>query len=529
MHTKPNFRFAFGIAAVAALSACADLDVSNPNAPDLERALATGEDVQNIAVSTVNSWYLTSTELHPYTMMSVTADVSSANFGNFGMRFNNLEPRAEYVNNSAGGDRAVAENPWNFNYGTLGAANDVLKAIAGGVVITNAQNTAKYQALAQFSQAASFSNLALIHDQAFIVDETVDVAANPPTLEPYTAVATAALAKWDKLIADLNGKNETYDATVIPLTAGALTSSMLQKVANTMAARTIALMPRTGAENTAAQWARVLSYAEKGIGGTGPGAAGRFDFTIAADGNNWWSYIASYYDEATWMRVDMRVINMMDPTQPAKYAGTVPPAPNSADARLGKGDAAATDFQFHNAVIGDPARGIYMMSPYSHKRYRYTARTSPVPYEGPVPYILATENDLMIAEALIRTNGSLSRAADLINNTRVGRGNLAPVSAGDGATALLNALYYERVIELLATNGLELFDGRRFEKLQAGTPRHIPVPAKELEVLALPIYTFGGPNNPDKTMLDGMRLRNAQLVEAMTSRRLVGRRVQAER
>ena len=129
MHTKPNIRFALGIAAVAALSACADLDVTNPNAPDLERALATGEDVQNIAVSTINSWYLTSTELHPYTMMSVTADVSTGNFGNFGMRFNNLEPRAEYVNNSAGGDRDVAENPWELNYGTLGAANDVLKAL----------------------------------------------------------------------------------------------------------------------------------------------------------------------------------------------------------------------------------------------------------------------------------------------------------------------------------------------------------------------------------------------------------------
>jgi hypothetical protein len=57
MHTKPSFRFAFGIVALAAVSGCAELDVSNPNNPDLERALASGEDVQNIAVSTVNSWY----------------------------------------------------------------------------------------------------------------------------------------------------------------------------------------------------------------------------------------------------------------------------------------------------------------------------------------------------------------------------------------------------------------------------------------------------------------------------------------
>ena len=520
MHTKPSFRFAFGIVALVAVSGCADLDVSNPNNPDLERALASGEDVQNIAVSTVNSWYLTSTELHPYTMMSVTADVSAANFGNFGMRFNNLEPRAEYVNNSAGGDRAVAENPWNFNYGTLGAANDVLRAIAGGVEIVDAANTAKYKALAQFSQAASFTNLALIHDQAFIVDETTDVIASPPTLEPYTAVATTALAKWDQLIADLNGKAETYDPTVLPLESGALSSKSLQQISNTIAARTIALLPRTGAENAAANWAKVLAYADQGISGAG---LPRFDMTIVADNNNWWSYIASYYDEPTWMRVDMRVINMMDPSQPVKFTGTIPPAATSADARLD------SDFQFHNAVIGDPARGIYMQSPYSHKRYRYTARTSPVPYEGPVPYILAAENDLLIAEALIRTNGDLDRAATLINATRVGRGNLPPVSAATGAQGLLDALYYERVIELFATNGQELFDGRRFEKLQTGTPRHIPVPAKELEVLALPIYTFGGPTKPDKNVLDGMSLRNTNLHHAMSTRRVSGRRAQAER
>lgn len=527
MHTKPHLRFAFGIAAVAALSACADLDVTNPNAPDLERALATGEDVQNIAASTMNSWYLTSTSLYPYFMMSATADVLTSNFGNFGMRFNNLEPRTEYVNNSAGGDRDVAEGPWEDNYGTLGAANDVLKAIANGVEITDAATTAKYKALAQFAQAASFTNLALIHDQAFIVDETVDVATNPPVLEPYTAVATAALAKWDQLIADLNGKNETYDPSVIPLAEGALTSAFMQRVANTMAARTIALLPRTGAENTAANWAKVLAYADKGISGSG---LPRSDFTIVAEGNNWWSYIASYGDEPTWTRVDMRVINMMDPAQPAKFTGTIPPAPSSPDARLGNGSATALDFQFHNAVIGDPARGIYMQSPYSHKRYRYTARTSPNGFEGPVPYLLATENDLMIAEALIRTNGDLTRAAALINLTRVGRGNLPPVTAGTGTAGLLDALYYERVIELLHTNGLELFDGRRFEKLQTGTARHIPVPAKELEVLSLPIYTFGGANNPDKTVLDGMTVRASHpLLQKMTTRRLSGRRVQAER
>lgn len=521
MHTKTNIRFAFGIAAVAALSACSDLEVSNPNAPDIERALATGEDVKNIAISSINSWYITSTGNHPFMMSAVTADVLTGNFGNFGMRFNNLEPRAEYVNNSAGGDKDVAELPWNDNYGTLGAANDVLRAIADGVVITNDAETAKYAALAQFSQAATFTNLALLFDQAFVVDEATDVIADPPQLQPYTDVATAALTRWDALIADLSGKAETYDVTVLPLSAGALSSQFLAQISNTMAARTIAYLPRTGAENATADWAKVLAYAEKGISGPGLPAA---DVSVVGDGCNVWCSILLWYgDEPSWLRVDMRVINMLDPTQPTKFTGTIPPAATSADARL------ASDFQFHNAVIGDAARGIFMQSPYSHKRWRYHARFSPTDGEGFAPYVLAAENDLLIAEALIRTNGDLSRAASLINASRVGRGNLPPVAAGDGATALLDALYYEHVIELMNTNGLEFFDGRRFEKIQTGTVRHLPVPAKELEVLALPIYTFGGPTNPDKNVLDGMSYRNANLLKALSTRRVSSRRVQAER
>lgn len=41
------------------------------------------------------------------------------------------------------------------------------------------------------------------------------------------------------------------------------------------------------------------------------------------------------------------------------------------------------------------------------------------------------------------------------------------------------------------------FNRRRIDGLILGTPRHMPVPAKELEVLVRQIYTFGGPGAPD--------------------------------
>src|ERR1051325_5254292 len=121
-------RTAFGRLAKAAtllmLGACAGLDVSNPNNPDVKAATASPEDVKAIAISSINSWYLTSTWTEPYMMLEVTSDHLTANFGNFGMRFNNLEPRIAYENNSAGGDRAVAASPWGPNHPSLGAADE---------------------------------------------------------------------------------------------------------------------------------------------------------------------------------------------------------------------------------------------------------------------------------------------------------------------------------------------------------------------------------------------------------------------
>ena len=120
---------------------------------------------------------------------------------------------------------------------------------------------------------------------------------------------------------------------------------------------------------------------------------------------------------------------------------------------------------------------------------------------GPTPYVLAAENDLLIAEALLRTNGSAATAATLINKTRVDRGNLTELTGAEGTDALLNAIFYERDIELMNTGGgLPLYDHRRIDDLQAGTLRHLPVPAKELEVLQLPLYTFGGTGPNDKVL-----------------------------
>jgi hypothetical protein len=197
-----------GAAAVLLAGACNNLDVTNPNQPDVKRALSSPEDVKSLAASTIRSWYMTTVsagpddggDVTPYIFGCVTSDVCTMNYGNFGARFNNLEPRIPYGNISSGGDRFVAQTPWDYNYGTIGATNDVLRAIKDGLSLGSTDETEKYKEEAQFSQAASYTYLSMEFDQAFVVTENSD-PATPPSLVDHTAVRDSTLRMWDDLIA----------------------------------------------------------------------------------------------------------------------------------------------------------------------------------------------------------------------------------------------------------------------------------------------------------------------------------------
>ena len=89
-------------------------------------------------------------------------------------------------------------------------------------------------------------------------------------------------------------------------------------------------------------------------------------------------------------------------------------------------------------------------------------------------------------------------AATLINKTRVTRGGLAPAAAADGAAGLTAKLNYEQEVELLGLGAIPYYNRRRVDGLLTGTPRELPVPAKELGVFGQPLYTWGGatPSSP---------------------------------
>ncbi|HEX5409490.1 MAG TPA: hypothetical protein VFW89_06965 [Gemmatimonadaceae bacterium] len=480
-----------------ALAGCSqDLTIPDGNAPDTKRALSTPADVAALATTSIQTWQDANTEMNGTESMAVMADALTSSFNNFGMNLSAAEPRVGIQNNTTGGDyTSMVQDPWYNNYTALGEANDVLRALADGSIIigsATADSTKSYQALAMLTQGLAMGSIALYFDQGYVVDENTTLPAPVDALVKYPDVAAGALAKLDAVIA-MSTPN-AYPAlpdNALPIPGVHLTPENLAKIANTMAARIIAYLPRNSADNDAADWARVLSYAQKGISSGTP-----FDFSILEDGGTlWWDGGKAYGDYGPWMRVSMRVMHEMNPSLPVRYTEchSIPEdAAGFADARY------ATDFTYDQDIPFQCARGAWHFSNWEHSRWGTKAVAGDVTWNsgtftGVAPLVLGAENDLLMAEALIRTNGSLGEAATLINNTRVGRGHLTPATAADGAATLLADIQYEQDVELLDTGGgLQWFNRRRIDGLQPGTPHHFPVPAKELEIDQLPIYTFGG-------------------------------------
>jgi len=527
------------VAAAAALFAvgCQSLEVTNTNDPDTRRALATGGDIKALVGGAYFQWYSSMQRSAPAMTVSTMADAYTSSWGNDGMRAYSAEPRVALFNSPT--ERAdilqAFQGPWYGNYSAVVSANLAIKAIDGGVNIdiTDASQTPMVRAAARFLQGAGLSNISLYYDQGFIVDETTDVAAL--TFSTHQEIRDAALVKLDATIA-LAGAT-TFQLPDVYLNHSGWTNIQLAQVANTIAARTIAYSARTDAENTAADWARVVSYASKGIS-----SGARFDPSITGDAGVAWEdgYKAygNYY--STWARVDMRIVCLLDPAQPCRHPNNATQIgrPVSLDYRfnggvVGGNDTQYSDFVWDPVIPHNPARGYYHFSEVGHQRWLGYSWESATPLEGVVPFMLAAENDLLWAEGLVRTNTNLALAATLINNSRVGRGHLTPATAADGATALINDIFYERSIELLGVSGcVDWYDARRTtgfnattftgRGLQVGTARHFPVPAKELLVLQQEIYTFGGPSLPDMSVTAGGSASSRGIFGESGGREIVG-------
>jgi hypothetical protein len=389
--------------------------------------------------------------------------------------------------------------------------------------------------MAVLAQGLALSGIALNYDQGFAVNWNTDLL----TLQfsPAAAVRDSALARLDEAIA-LAGANEfTVPADFFGSPGVGYDNIKIAQIANTMAARLLAYFPRNAAQNAAVDWARVAGYASQGIS-----SAPKFNLTFHQDAcNTWCDFLKVWSNDMTTMRVHTRVAHLMDPaTQPDPWNVAFNSNPDSPDKRLGDGTVrigpayadiiaaypdttgnGGTDYVWSsNQEAQRKDRGAWHQSAVGQIRYDSLTTCGDNPQgeatgSGDAPMVLAAENDLIWAEALIRQATGLATAATLINNTRVVRGGLPAATAGDAD--LLTKLQYEQDVELPGSNIAPYYNQRRLDKLEPNTPHEMPVPAKELGVLQLGTYTCGGAANPDGSCAAHPVLVSPALVKALVT------------
>lgn len=475
---KRNIYLIFSLLVIFTFSSCEDLEVENTTRPT---KLETLDPVQvgGVVSGLFNSWYLTAVEYNgPGLATFMTSDVGSCSWGNAGMRDLSSEPRVAFNNTPSYPSMVHFESYYKGMYSTLNIANDALNTIAnaGDVTVPNKEMN---QAGAYFMQGVTLGAIGLMFDQGFVVTDETDLGAEVPVVG-YEEVITAAIASLDKCIALCESNTFTVPATWFPV-ATAYTNAEFGALANTMAARLLTYKSRTAAQNAANDWATIRDYALKGIS---------MDFEIIMDDINWYNLLVTYAVYGGWGRIDMRTINMMDPNMPPWFpaSGNVADLPNSGlatsnDARL------AADFEYMSGQDFPAERGIYHFTTYRYQRHDQYLTT----WTEPLAYVRKTENDMILAEAYVRT-GNLAAAAAILNdasNSRKARGGLADVAANEAD--LLEAIAYEKTIECILTGeNVEFYDMRRRDMLQEGTLLHFPIVAQQLEVMLMDFYTFGG-------------------------------------
>ncbi len=495
---------------------CEELEVENLNNPSMADVLATPADVRGVVQSSFYQYWTTFKQYNIHMTASVAADHSSASWGNFGWLDNSREPRVAWNNDPSYNDSDMTESVWYDGYATISQVNDALFAVNvdGMQIGLNGADNPMVIASSLLIRGLTLGQLALTFDKAFVVTEESDLLTLE--MQPWNEVMEAAIDDLKAAISIAGNNTFQWGSSTMPgLT---MNNTYIAQLANSYIARFLILAARNAAQNDLSwtniyTWQDVLTHTENGI---------TADFAPIGDGlswegGTWWDLGIKYLRQPGWGRVDSRVINLMDPAYFVRYptdgqglalATDDPNFPDphpdlpvgmadSDDARLD------TDFQYLASNNFNPGRGGYHYSHYRHSRYDSPASTSDEGYFmgeslGPLFELRAYDNELMKAEAMAHT-GNVGGAAAILNDPahpRKARGGLADVPAN--LDAVLDAIFYERQIELFH-NGymLPFCDMRRRDLLQQGTPLHYPVPGRELETLQMPIYTFGGFNNAD--------------------------------
>lgn len=477
-------------------SACVDLEVTNLNAPDRDRALSTPGDVEALITGAFRTWWFSQHGWAPGPALSVGADQHTSSWGNFMMKDFGSEPRAPISNSSSYGYAYVVESPYFNAYAALAAVRDGILAIDGGLEIGNGgEDTQRALAMAKFIQGIAMGTVALTYDQGAILNEDTDV--ENVSFVSYSELMDAAIASLEEGIAIASANTFTTEDGWM---SGSHTNTELVQIMHSYIARFMADVARTPTERANVNWTTVISHVNQGI---------TADFTVYGDDVNWWDINKTYTVYWGWGRADIRSIGPSD--QSGGYqAWVATPVDQRNEFEIDTDDRRITDgtaqgdgkyFAYAGASPFRVNRGTYHFSLYATSRYDDYAYD----WLGDMVQISKAEMDFLEAEALYR-GGDLDGAVTIINSYREPNGELPAVTttgvsgarctprlANGSCADLWETLKYEKRMEVwLTAPGDAFFDDRGWGDLVSGTAVHFPVPAAELDVLQLDSYTHGG-------------------------------------
>jgi hypothetical protein len=490
-------------------AACADLDISNTNEPDRDRALADALAVESLIAGSFQTWWDVSQGNAPGRFLAQAGDTHTSASLNHGTWDVGFEPRKPIINQPGYQWGYPIEDPWNFLNRANAAIRDGLVMIEGGLEIgTDGADTPRLRAFGKFMLGMNHAFLAMLYDKGWIVDETIDTQARVAERDMRSHTEIMAAARG--YLAEARQIASQNSFTIPPGWMGsrAYSSAELIRITHSYEARFMTAVARSKEERAAVNWNDVLTHIQAGV---------TEDFGVLIDGpGGLWTKGAGLKAASSLNGgINLRLVG------PADQSGAYQTWESTEardrqwflvetdDRRIhaeGNNRASGSLFQLqiqNNQMVvhEDAQRGLWYQTPYSTFAWRTIAEDD----VGFAPDLTVEEMDFLRAEAYIRLNRA-AEALPIINKTRVENGHLPPATltgvsgsrcvprSKTGACGdLMAALIYEKRLETLYLSaGLDYFDARGFGILVPGTFIHLPVPALELTALQIPAYTFGG-------------------------------------
>jgi hypothetical protein len=552
MRFRPVFLVLGGALAIGTAACSSDLAVTNPNNPDIGRALALPADVENLLSGGFNlvvggtTGGNTENVNTSFQVMSLENYTALANF-NMGPRA--ALPRTPILNFANNPGSASVSNDFNgLSRMTRSMSLGLERLRVPGFSLGSATADLRAQAYGLFVLGLAHGYLASTYDSSTVV--LPGSAANQP-LVPYDSVGRAAIRMLDSAFALTNNATLNVAAGALPAnwlnlsTGTAVTIPEFGRIIRSFRARMRPQIARSPTERAAVNWALVLADAQNGI---------TADMSLNLNPTAGWtqSWIIQHYVGTNWHVQPLFMIGMADSvgTQYSAWlnqplltrtpfliqtadrrfpAGSTRAAQNAASGGGTSGAVLPTGVYYRNRVAANDAAaadGTWGFSFYDHARFQPFQNASRI---GVFPHMTTAEMNALIAEAAIRT-GDFALAATAIDRTRVSRGGLPPL-VGAGITSLtqpvpggnacvpripvrssagvytttcgniLEAMKWEKRMETSYINyGAWYFDSRGWGDLPEGTPIHFPVPWQEqLNVRRGVAANVGGVGAPNGT------------------------------